>query len=147
MKAISIVALLASSAGADPELGTSTKGRTFWPDRTVPQVSETWAVSRHGRPFVYDWTATVGGVEISHDRYYELVGHPEVVHAKHRRILLGALAIATGIAASAFGGYEVVGKDHMLGLVPFFGGFLVGFGGTMAVLQPDPSPVGLGLSF
>jgi hypothetical protein len=140
MSRLALVLVLAShSAAAEPPLGQSSRmGRAWWDDSSALVVTPVWVADRHGHPFVYDWEVTLGSVEIDHDRFYELVGRPDLVRAAQLRIGLGALAIVGGIAAGVLGTKLVVADGHMAGLALLGGGMASVFTGAYLVLEPDP---------
>ncbi len=134
-----VLALASHSAAAEPPLGQSSRmGRAWWDDASGLVVTPVWVADRHGHPFVYDWDVTLGSVEIDRDRFYELVGRPDLVRAERLRIGLGALAIVGGIAAGALGAKLVVNDGHMAGLALLGGGAAAAVTGAYLVLTPDP---------
>jgi hypothetical protein len=141
MRAV-VVCLVAAvrAAAADPgELGESSRGRSSWSGSSALEVAPVIVLDRHGHPFEYDWNAEVEGIAIDHDRFYELVGRPDLARNAKIRRALGILTIAGGIAASALGVREVM-RDHPAYGVPlYFAGAGVAFAGTYLALEPDPT--------
>ena len=137
MRRIALVLALASgTAAADPPLGQSSRGRPSWSDSALV-VTTIWAVNRHGQPFVYDWEARLDSVEIDHERFYELVGRPDLVRAERLRVGLGALAIVVVIAAGALGA-DLFVHGREVGIAALGGGVASAFTGAYLVLTPDP---------
>ncbi len=137
MERLALVLVAASSAHAEPELGRSTRGRAYWDEPSL-QVTPILATSRHGHTFEYDWQASADGVVIDHDRFYELVGRPDLARAAKLRRVLGIAALVGGAAVAALGAYEVL-DGHGWGLLPYFGGFGGALAGAYLVLSPDPT--------
>jgi hypothetical protein len=125
--------LAAGPAAAEPELGTSSKGRS-WLDPPAPAVTSIFVSSRHGT-FEY-WEASVDGIAIDHDRFYELVGRGDLARTAKRRRTFGALTIAGGVAVAVFGARAVL-QGHAAGAALYLGGFGVSLVGAYFVLTPD----------
>jgi hypothetical protein len=136
--AVGLAALAPAAADPGGELGRSAKARVWWDDAPAPEVTPIWAVSRHGHLFVYEWEASIDGIPIDHDRFYELVGRQDLARRAKLHRALGVLAIVGGVAAAAFGTRGVL-EDHPSGFALLFGGTLVSFAGAYLVLAPDPT--------
>jgi len=136
VRRLAVVLLAAGTAHAEPELGRSTRGRAYWDEPSLT-ITPILAMSRGGRTYEYDWQASADGVTIDHDRFYELVGCPDLARAAKLRRALGIAAIVGGAAVAAFGAHEVL-DGHGWGLLPYFGGFGGALAGAYFALSPDP---------
>src|ERR1700733_9582639 len=96
------LAFTASNAIADPDrpLGMSSHGITGWRDPDL-EVTPSYTLYK-GRLFV-EWDASVDGVPIDREQFYELVGRPDLERRKQVRRALGLVAAAAGVAVSALG--------------------------------------------
>ena len=134
-----LVLLVASTVRADPELGTSTRGVTRWSSSGL-EVTPVFAQWRgRGRVFVYQWDATLDGVDVDHARFYELVGRPDLARRITYRRLAGALTIAAGLATMGLG-VDLLAHGHPGWAAPaWLGGGVIGFAGAYVEIEADPT--------
>jgi len=98
-------------------------------------------VPRHGfrrlAPITPEWTPRLDGAEIDRDRFYEMVGRPDVAHARRMRRDLGALAMVGGIAMAALGVVLAHAGHAVAGVFAVAGGSIGGALGAQNLVNPD----------
>ena len=136
-RTIAALLVFAGTVQADPdfELGQSHK-RGPWRDPN-PQsgLQLVPVVGKYGG--TAGWEPELYGFPMEHERFYELVGRPELARRYELRRDLGALAIVAGIATAVAGAF-VFPHDHDAGYAMVGGAFVIGNVGAYFVSQPDP---------
>jgi hypothetical protein len=131
VRVLAIVALLASTAFADPP-------------RLVVHRYDGEVCGRHGCAIHHGfWLPALDGVEISRDRFYTLVGRPDLARRARLRRIGGASAMILGAATMVFGLTYGIARDHPgVAVGMWVGGALGGVAGLALYNSADPVRAG-----